>query len=278
LALVTDPDTTIQSAAAIAYREAVNSFQAIERYQVNVHESHLRQQHALLDASLALVQISADTDLGLQIDSREGLSLLGSSNSRASNSRMETNAALNNPPPAKSTRSQTDLSDKPISALTDQVTDTKTKAAKAAQKTSSNADITSKKTTAKKPTVQTETVTNEPPKDTTFMKHISVVVDDVTNRVPLPNVLQTKHSDTDQHVTSGRPKITSVNPQKPVENVDVPKKDVAMHETDVAAHKQDVAAHKQDVASHKQDVVAHEQDVATYKQDVAAANKNVGTK
>jgi hypothetical protein len=123
LALAEDPDTVLKSAAAVAYRQAVESVKLREHCQVQAHESHLRQQHAILDAGASLAQIAVDTELGLQINSREGLSILGSNTSRTPNSRMGQQPAANaphtgkTPPPALSTRSHTNLTDQPISEL-----------------------------------------------------------------------------------------------------------------------------------------------------------------
>jgi hypothetical protein len=71
-------DSEVFSAAAVASRQAVDSVQTIDQCQVRIHESYLRQQDVILDAGLSLAQIAIDTELGLQINSGDGLSILAS--------------------------------------------------------------------------------------------------------------------------------------------------------------------------------------------------------
>jgi hypothetical protein len=150
------------------------------------------------------------------------------------------------PPPAHSTRSHTDLSDKPISALSQLTADTKAKSAKTTKKTSSNTDVTAKKTTAKKKPA--EPTVEAPKPDSTVIQHVSKVIDEVTERVPLPTVLTSKPSTSDLYSANGRHKISAKDDRTHSEDVPLPATDVPPTPADVSPPKQDVPQPNEDVS------------------------------
>jgi phage terminase small subunit len=65
-------DSGLLVTAARAYHQHQETVAQIEEHQLLIQASHLRLQDATLDAQLTLYQLSVDTDLALQIDSRFG--------------------------------------------------------------------------------------------------------------------------------------------------------------------------------------------------------------